>query len=81
MGEAELSHGMHGTVSHMPPEAMKRPTSFTLVTDVYSFGVVLWEMYTQVGGMAWHGMMHDAWAYGIVQLARCVRRGGGGGAS
>lgn len=59
MGETELSNGMHGTVSHMPPEAMKRPTSFTLLTDVYSFGVVLWEMYTQVGGMAGMLLLHD----------------------
>ncbi|MEW5303808.1 MAG: hypothetical protein WDW36_006463 [Sanguina aurantia] len=42
----EIKAGIHGTVSHMPPEAMKE-TIFSLATDVFSFGVVLWEMVTQ----------------------------------
>lgn len=45
----EIKAGIHGTVSHMPPEAMKE-TIFSLATDVFSFGVVLWEMVTQVRG-------------------------------
>lgn len=34
-----LLYGIHGTVSHMPPEAM-RETQFSFATDVFSFGVV-----------------------------------------
>lgn len=52
----QLCHGIHGTVSHMPPEAMK-DTTFSMATDVFSFGVVLWELYTQerpYRGMAPH---------------------------
>ena len=52
----ELLRGIHGTVSHMPPEAM-RDTVFSLATDVYSFGIVLWELVTQdrpFSGMAAH---------------------------
>ncbi|GLI62921.1 protein tyrosine kinase [Volvox africanus] len=55
-GEDEIRQGIHGTVSHMPPEAMK-DTLFSLATDVFSFGVVLWELYTTESpyrGMAPH---------------------------
>ncbi|GLC41007.1 hypothetical protein PLESTB_000952900 [Pleodorina starrii] len=55
-GEDEMRQGIHGTVSHMPPEAM-RDTCFSLATDVFSFGVVLWELYTTESpyrGMAPH---------------------------
>lgn len=71
MGEAELSSGMHGTISHMPPESMKRPTSLTLLTDVYSFGVVLWEMYTQVClTTTLHAILHWCNSCAHVQFVR-----------
>ncbi|GAX81008.1 hypothetical protein CEUSTIGMA_g8443.t1 [Chlamydomonas eustigma] len=60
MGQDELQHGIHGTVSHMPPEAMQ-DTIFSLETDVYSFGVVIWELLTQQS--PFHGMA----AYQVVE--------------
>ena len=40
------STAMHGTVSHMPPEALSAPNIISTKTDIWSFGIVMWEVWT-----------------------------------
>ena len=52
-----LLRGIHGTLSHMPPEAM-RSTQFSAATDVYSFGIVslvdsIWSIMYSFGLVLW----------------------------
>ena len=61
VGTDSLSQGIHGTVSHMPPEVMGQEASFSFATDVYSYGILLFELMT--GGKPFHGMA----AYQVVE--------------
>lgn len=60
-GTESSNQGIHGTVSHMPPEVMGQDPSFSFATDVYSFGILLFELMT--GGKPFHGMA----AYHVVE--------------
>lgn len=66
--EVDQSHsGIHGTVSHMPPEAMSE-TIFSRSTDVYSFGILLWELVSQDApfkGMAAHQVVEAVVQHGL----------------
>eukprot|EP00892_Ulva_mutabilis_P001391 jgi/Ulvmu1/11252/UM073_0024.1 len=43
---AAAGSGMHGTVSHMPPEALASTHALAPCTDIWSFGMLLWELWT-----------------------------------
>lgn len=45
--ELSLSGAMHGTISHMPPEALGADHTVSRATDIWSFGMLLWELWTR----------------------------------
>ncbi|GAB4819657.1 hypothetical protein N2152v2_006703 [Parachlorella kessleri] len=63
-GDSQVGPGMHGTVTHMPPEVLEGG-AFTKAMDVYSFGVLLWEMHSH--RRAWAGRQPSQIYYIVVQ--------------
>ena len=44
--DCSAAGAMHGTVTHMPPEALSRSHTVSTCTDIWSFGMLLWELWT-----------------------------------
>jgi serine/threonine protein kinase len=51
-GDASVSTGTYGTVTHCPPELLTTGR-LSKAADVYAFGVLCWECYT--GRRPWEG--------------------------
>lgn len=63
-GTASAQPPTHGTVTHMPPEALEDATMIRTATDIWSFGMLMWEVWT--GECPFKGLP----AQGVIQAVK-----------